>query len=153
MGHFNLNSMYTPQAIVNGESEMVGSDESKVNAAMQKELLIPASVSITCTAHKTGDSKIEVDYSLPKSMPETVLNCVLVESNITTHISKGENEGKTITHDNAVKAFKSIKAESATGKISLDASHVNLSHSKVICYLQNTSNFKIIAAAQVASIQ
>jgi hypothetical protein len=153
LGHFYLSSMYTPQAIVNGESEMLGSDESKVNAVMQKELLLPASVSITCTAHKTGDSKIEVDYSLPKPMPGNLLNCVLVESDLTTHINKGENEGKTLTHDNAVRVFESIKAESASGKISLDASHVNLAHARVICYLQNTSNFKIIAAGQVASIQ
>jgi len=147
---FNLNSIYTPQAIVNGKSEIVGSDEDKINAAVSKELQNPSSVIIDCKAHKINNSNIEVEYTISGNISGHELNFALVESNLTTYVKRGENAHKTFTHDNVARVFKSIKLNSSTGKIAIETPHVNLSNAKIICYLQNTANRNITGATEVA---
>jgi hypothetical protein len=147
---FKLNSVYTPQAIINGKSEMVGSDEDKINAAVAEELKSSNSIGIDCKAHKTDNSKIEVDYNITGAIAGCNLNFAVVESNLTTHIIKGENSGKTLTHDNVARVFKSIELNAASGKLSIEVPHVNLRNAKVICFLQNTETRNISGATQVA---
>jgi hypothetical protein len=146
---FKLNSIYTPQAVFNGREEAVGGDEDAVSAAIYKEMQIPQQVSIACKTSKINNSKIQIEYSVTGNMSDCNLNIALVESDLTVKVKKGENAGKTMHHSNAVRAFKSIKMESANGKCEFDLPNVDLSHSKIICYLQQNKGLSIIAATQL----
>ncbi len=148
-----LNSIYTPQAIVNGKIEILGSDEEQINSKVSNELQSPAAIVINCEAKKAANSKIEVTYTLTRNISGYVLNFAVVESDLTTSIKKGENAHKTLTHDNVARVFKSIHLNSSSGKIMLDVPHVNLSHSKLICYVQNVENMNIIGATGVGIAQ
>lgn len=151
--YFKLNSIYTPQAIVNGKYEMVGSDEDKINNVISEELKIPSSVLINCEAHKIANSQVEADYSITGNISGCVLHIALIESGLVTHVKKGENAGKTFTHDNVARVFKTVQLNSATGKIILETPHVNLGNAKLVCYLQNSSNMNITGATQVNILQ
>ncbi|HTB31014.1 MAG TPA: DUF1223 domain-containing protein [Bacteroidia bacterium] len=151
--HLKLNSIYTPQAIINGESEMVGSDEDKINAAVEKELQKPATVSIECKAYKTGNSKVVAEYTITGNFSGCDLNFAVVESNLTTYVKKGENAHKTLTHDNVARVFKSIKANSSNGKMELEVPHSDLANAKLICYLQNTINRSVAGATEVSIVK
>ena len=60
---FKLNSTYTPQIVVNGSSEFVGSDERKLKSNVEKKLLeaLPSDLSITTTKTTAG---VDVEYSI-----------------------------------------------------------------------------------------
>jgi hypothetical protein len=146
--YFKLSSVYTPQAIVNGRNEMVGSNEEKIDAEISQDLQNPSSGTINCKLHKTSGQKIEVEYSLTGEVSNSILNFALVESGIKTYIKKGENAGKTLLHDNAARVFRSIKLDSATGKVEIEIPPIDLSRSKLICFVQNASTMDVISAAQ-----
>ena len=147
-GFFKVNSIYTPQAVINGKTEMIGSDEDKINAAIATELQSSSSVNIECKTNKTGNSKIEIEYNVSGNISGCTLNFAIVESNLTTYIKKGENAHKTLTHDNVARVFKSIKLNSSSGKIEMDVSHINLSDSKLICFVQEAESLNITGAEQ-----
>jgi len=146
--HFKLSSIYTPQAIVNGKSEMVGSDESKINTVINNELSVSPTVTINCKVSKEQNSKIQVDYTLTGNTAGSFLNFAVVESNLTTSIKRGENANKTMTHDNVARVFESVQLNSSSGKITMSIPHVNAAHSKLICFVQNSENMSILAATQ-----
>lgn len=151
--YFKLNSIYTPQAIINGKYEMIGSDEDKVGNTILKELKAPSSVTINCEAHKIANSKVEAGYTVTGTISECELHIALIESDLVTYVKKGENTGKTLSHDNVSRVFKTVKLNSATGKIILETPHVNLANAKLVCYLQNTGNMNITGATQVNILQ
>jgi hypothetical protein len=148
-----LNSIYTPQAIINGETEMVGSDEEQINSTIAKELQKPSSVTVECKAHKINNSQIELTYTVNGNISGCELNIAVVESDLTSYIKKGENARKTLTHDNVARVFKTIELESSTGRLAIDIPHVNTSNSKLICYVQKKESMGIIGAKQATIVQ
>jgi len=151
--HFNLKSIYTPQAVVNGKTEMIGSDDDKINAAVTEELEKPSSVSVDCKVQVTGNSKIEADYNITGNISGCELNLAVVESNLTTYVKNGENADKTFTHDNVVRVLRRVDLKSATGQVAIAVPHVNLTNSRLICYVQNNASRNIVAATQVSIAQ
>jgi hypothetical protein len=96
--------IYTPQAIVNGMEQVVGSDRSAVDTAIAgSSLAVPVSIS-----RKRGALKIEVGARpLPGSNPTTI-RLILYASNATVGITHGENAGSTIEYRNVVRAIRPI---------------------------------------------
>jgi hypothetical protein len=147
--YFKLSSIYTPQAIINGKSEIVGSDEEKINTAIDREIKQTSSLKLNCSLTKVEGQKIEMQYTITGDIANSSLNFALVESGITVNVQRGENAHKTLVHDNAARVFKSIKLNSAEGEIALNATHINLTHCKLICFVQNAANMNILAATQL----
>ncbi len=146
---FKLSSIYTPQVVINGKSEMVGSEKDKINSVIGAELDRSPSASIQCSITREPNSKLEIGYTITGTVDNTgILNFAVIESGLTTSIKKGENAHLTITHNNAVRVFESIKLHSYSGKITIDTPHINISKSKLICFIQNSQNMNIIAASQ-----
>src|SRR5215471_13162766 len=50
---FNLSSVYTPQIVVNGTEQFVGSNEAKLNADINKDLQQPSLIKINIDAKST----------------------------------------------------------------------------------------------------
>src|SRR5262245_9342561 len=63
---FRLASLYTPQLVVNGEQEMVGSDARSVEAALRAALARPAQTRIAITATARG-LEVSVRYRVEKA--------------------------------------------------------------------------------------
>src|SRR5882757_1991885 len=59
-----LRGIYTPQAIVNGKIQLVGSDEPKLRKAIDGELAHTINPPIDDNAHTTDDKTIAVDFTL-----------------------------------------------------------------------------------------
>lgn len=97
--HKRSNRVYTPQMIVNGAREFVGSNRSKLNAAItDAKKLQPI------TLRKTGTDIVEI--TLPKRPKDGALNYSLrlfgVKDKTTVEIQRGENRGRTVNYANAV---------------------------------------------------
>ncbi len=143
-------SVYTPQIIINGEKEMVGSEENKIKATIKQFQKQQTASQIIISEIKTGDNKISVTYSVKGKLNNSVVNIALVQNKITTSIKAGENHGVTLTNYNVVRNFKtmsSIAAEKNETTIDM-ISGIDKKDCSIILYLQDVSSNKIYAAAK-----
>ena len=102
---FQKEGVYTPQLVVNGTEEFVGSRRSQTENAIKKALATPALAKIELS--KTlKDNDITIKYKLSGDFIHATLNFAVVESNFATKVMRGENEGRTLKHDNVVRDFE-----------------------------------------------
>jgi hypothetical protein len=94
--------VYTPQAIVNGERALVGSDLPEIERALEEDAL-PLRVTV---AERGADAVITVEGSAPRSSAD--LFVLPVFKSRTVEIERGENRGRTITYVNVVHAITRI---------------------------------------------
>lgn len=110
-GIFNLESIYTPQVIINGEEEFVGSNKSKLINAIDAALMEKTDLSINLKANQNASGKIEVDYSTKESISEEEqLILFLVQKMATNKVMHGENEGRTLNYINIVRELSVLSA-------------------------------------------
>ena len=151
---FALNGVYTPQAVINGKVEMVGSRDKQIRETLAKNLSVVSPFSITLTKG-VKDKTLIINYKINKPAQLYDLNVALVESNIATYVQRGENKGQTLRHDNVVKYFKTIKMDQNTCLPDRQAEGVValpfLLREKQSCivYLQEKNLGQIVAAARV----
>jgi hypothetical protein len=97
-----LSSVYTPQVVIDGQADYVGSDRAAIGRALappRKGASIALSV---------RDGEIFVDLSaLEKAAPSDVVLVSYLRT-ATSPIGRGENAGRTITEFNIVRSFRSL---------------------------------------------
>ena len=86
--------------------------------------------------------------------PTVFIRHSLVERNIETKVLRGENEGRTLKHDNVVREFQTIQTDAkGEGNILLNMPNdFKQKDCSVMAYLQNSETWKIIGAAKIAVI-
>ena len=106
---FRLNSIYTPQVVVNGKKEFIGSDKSKLISTIDEQLNEKPVASIKLKAIQNNPEKIEVSYSTDGSdLKNAQLMLLLVQKMATNEIKRGENKGKTLHHINIVRELNEL---------------------------------------------
>ncbi len=143
-------NVYTPQVIINGEKEMVGSDENKIAQTIKQFQKQQTSSQIIIDEINTDNNIVSVTYSLKGKFNNSVINVALVQKKITTSIKAGENKGVTLTNYNVVRNFKTINsfaAEKNATTIDL-VSGIDKKDLSIILFLQDVSSHKIYAAAK-----
>jgi hypothetical protein len=146
---FKLNSVYTPQVVINGNTELVGSRRSQVEKSISQALTEAPSYQLTLTKN-IKDKSMSVAYKIDKKPISCVLNIALVERNLEVKVPRGENEGRTLKHDNVVRLFKTLKIGSNTEGVTdfTITDDFKLKDCSVIAYLQNEKMGRILAAAR-----
>ena len=141
-----LSSVYTPQVIVNGSSEFVGSDEDKLNGTVEDNLQTDIKQNVNINAVRV-DNTITVDYSTGGN-DEVLLNLALVQPEATTSVKRGENGGRVLHHVNIVRVLKTIDAK-GEGKLTIDIpSELSNASLQLIAYTQGKDNLRILGADQ-----
>jgi hypothetical protein len=145
-----LTSVYTPQMIVNGQYELVGSDEPKLDETIARALRHKTSLTFTSLAINANDgSKITVHYELKGNPDGCQIHFALVSKHESTAVRHGENSGRQLDHTNVVRQFVTAAA-SQRGDASLDiATGSDLSSMLIIAYIQRMSDTQIIAASSI----
>ncbi|MBK8812985.1 MAG: DUF1223 domain-containing protein [Acidobacteria bacterium] len=114
---FKLDSAYTPQMVIDGRFEVVGSDTGRATRLIQDAAKHPKAA---IEAKFVGNElNINID-SIPKHEDATVFVAV-VEDEITREISGGENRGRTLKHASVVRELRAI------GPVRSDTSTVAIS--------------------------
>jgi hypothetical protein len=145
-----VRSSYTPQIIVNGRHEFVGSDENALEKSIKESLSLNAEAAFkNLNASVIETRKLKVSYELVGNFNNCRINFALIALSETTHIKSGENAGITLTNKNIVKQFISIKA-TEKGAIDFDTSFLpGADNGGVIVYIQDNDSYKIIGASQL----
>jgi hypothetical protein len=113
---FKLSSIYTPEAVVNGKYEFVGSDKNKIANTVEEQLKSkpPEIIHLTATGNTNGH--IEVNFSIngnTSSSDQLVL--LLVQKMATTNVRRGENDGRILYHINIVRKMSITPTSSKEG--------------------------------------
>ena len=97
--------VYTPEMIINGCEAFIGSDEKKANELIKHFLAQNPSNQIHLNLVQNGKSLV-VNYTVDHLQDNVVINVALVERGLVSHVTAGENKGRTLNHDNVVRVFK-----------------------------------------------
>lgn len=141
--------LYTPQMIINGQEELIASQEKKAKEGVNKALSTSHAaikINIKEKASKEPDS-ILIQYNISEITENATLNFALTENSITTKVLSGDNQGKTLVHKNVVRRFVSVPLNAKKGNVKLPAITRNgESGYKITCFIQDKNNMKILAA-------
>jgi len=144
---FKLDQVYTPQMVVGGETEFVGSDRKAATAAISeaKRNLVTRSLKLEA---KMNSGRLQANYSVGVPTENTRLNLAVVQKSDISHATAGENAGTKLPHVNIVRSLKTIEVNSSNpGSVELEVPD-GIKHDElfVVGYLQNISTGKIGAA-------
>ncbi|GAC1441599.1 MAG: DUF1223 domain-containing protein [Sediminibacterium sp.] len=142
--------IYTPQLVVNGTTETVGSNREAIRKMVDKQMAVPATSAITIDEAVVHDHRLGLHYSIDNSHKEQWLHIVLVQQQATTPVRAGENKGAALSSHNIVRSFLS-KDPGPRGEETLDlpASFAKGQYA-VVLYLQNKRSRYIEGAAMRA---
>ena len=148
-GWLNLQSVYTPQIVVNGKKEFVGSEEGTLRNAITAGLRTNPAATLTLNTQK-GQDHIAVQYRVTGAEKNSNLLLALVQKAAQTKVQRGENGGRTLSHVQIVRKIQS-QPLSAGGNgnttIALPEG-TNTQDWEVIGLVQNKTNGEILAATK-----
>ena len=103
---FHLESVYTPEIVVNGQKEVLGSDSRAVQEAIGKAAKQPqAQVAITMTSAQTISFSVS---KLPPGSHEAEILLGVTEGGLVTSVFGGENSGRQLRHSAVVRSLTSL---------------------------------------------
>ena len=143
-----LRNLYTPQAVVNGKYEFVGSDPISFRYWVLAALDSVPARSLEAMATKS-DSVVTVQYSLSKLPKNSVLNVAVIEEHIEHAVLRGENKDKVLKHHHVVRSMKQHEAKEKDEITLVWPRGLGENKGSIILYLQNAKNLRIISAAEI----
>jgi len=153
-----LNDVYTPQMIVDGSSQFLGSDTAQADKALRKALTDPK-VALRLSSVSQGSPHIlqahlETD-ELPPSLGlrEADVYVAVALNRAESQVARGENAGRKLSHTAVVKSIVKVgtvrkgKAFAQDLQIKLDPG-VNSGNLRLIAFLQELGQGRVVGAAE-----
>lgn len=150
--HWNSRRIYTPQMIVNGAEEFVGSNQKEGSSKIASALRQSPRASIRILKTRPVNNRLNVDYQISGVKSGDQIQFALVQNPQVTAVRRGENSGRRLAHVNVVRAFRTVPASAlsatTTGQQTSLAipTGVQPSDVKVIAYVQEETSFRIVGA-------
>ncbi|TLM94017.1 DUF1223 domain-containing protein [Hymenobacter jeollabukensis] len=110
---FNINS-YTPQAVVNGRAELVGSQRSRLLEAVAQAARQPRAT-VALAAAGPGQLTVRV-RDLPAGTGAATVLLALTETGLASQVGRGENDGRQLRHAAVVRALRPLGPVGADGQ-------------------------------------
>lgn len=121
---FGPDSVYTPQAVIDGEAQVVGSDVAALSRAVAQAAAAPGvDVAIDEAALAQGTVHFKVrtaNGANDDAMKKAALTAALAEDSTQSSVKKGENAGRTLQHVAVVRVMQDF------GKSGLDGRELSL---------------------------
>lgn len=140
----------TPQVVVNGRVSMVGSDRSAVRRAVGQALQRPAEVAIDLTIEEIAPTHLEIAVTASASPNPVLVQIAVVESDLVSEVTAGENRGRELHHDNVVRCFATVRPKQRRARVTLSLpGDLALGRSTVIAFAQNPETLAISGATSI----
>lgn len=147
---FKNDQVYTPQIVVDGQVEFVGSDRNAARSAITRAAKRPkAKISLV----QNGDSVSVSVAAIPNGAASDVYAAV-TESNLTSHVQRGENAGRRLTHAAVTRQLVRLgimqpgKAFGGTFYPKLTGSPAQES---IVAFVQEQGTRKVIGAEEISA--
>jgi len=155
-GHFINSTVYTPQMVVDGGAELVGSDSQRalqVIAKARDQAKVPVTLSHLQPAAGQLRAHVEVP-ALPESMKARSGDVYLAVAlnHAESQVLRGENEGSRLQHVAVAQSMTKVGAVSRTKGFAQDVtvklnSGEDVSNLRVILFVQDPASGRVLGAA------
>jgi hypothetical protein len=153
---FGRGSIYTPQMVIDGHIELVGSDERGAIRAIENETKI-AKVSLTLSAIRFENNDelsvhVESDPLGPSAAARSAgLSLAISDDSDESQVSRGENAGRTLKHVAVLRCLVDVGTVSKSDKFSRDVT-VNFNnqdrrHLRIVGIIQERSGGRVLGVA------
>ena len=109
--HFKLESIYTPQLVINGNFELVGSNKATAEADIKKSLSGKPKVDLKISEVKRDHENLSVNCDLQGEWENTNLLAAVVQKHAEMNVKAGENRGAKLSHTNVVRTFLELPSK------------------------------------------
>jgi hypothetical protein len=152
---FRLESVYTPQMVIDGTQQVTGSNGGSVAHAIETAAAQPGKITLEITDASWSGNTLHATVAvadLPQAALKGVnLYAVLADDEDTSNVARGENSGRTLKHVSVVRVMQKVSAlhgpNAQPVQIALPG---NAAHSKMrlIVFAQKGQNGQIFGAAE-----
>jgi hypothetical protein len=157
---FGHDGVYTPQLVVNGRRDLVGSSSREARQDIVQISKIP-NASLRLSTIDVSATSAEFSISIENAPPEARsarLLLAVTERGLSSNVSRGENEGRTLSHAPVLRSLTRIPFSSAnwSGKTETGAT-VGLDPSwkrenlRFVVFLQASDTLHVLGAAASAT--
>ena len=147
---FHLASVYTPQMVIDGRTQLVGGDATAVNRDIAAAGKDPKPVQVALQWE--GNDRLRVTVQPAKGSPAKVL-LAITENGLSTQVGNGENGGKTLHHAAVVRELRDL-GSADQGRFETIANvsphkDWNLTEVRVAVLAQDQASGAILGAAEI----
>jgi hypothetical protein len=138
--------VYTPQAVVDGKVDVLGSDREALVKAIAAAARVPhASLHLTRTAQGV---RIAVNGLSAPSDADVMV--AVVEDGLTSKVERGENAGRTLAHAAVVRALERVgKVPAGSAQWAAEVPvprNVSWNQPRLVAFVQDSRSRKVLAA-------
>lgn len=150
-GYYLNAQIYTPQGVVNGKTELVGSDEPVLREAISSALTTAQTAQVSLKAQQNGE-KLTVNYELSGNTDNQQLLIAIVQKTAISKVARGENSGRTLSHAQIVRELKTV----ALNQVKKGQSTIDLPKGftpqgwEVVGFIQDKANGEVLTATKAA---
>jgi hypothetical protein len=156
---FSAEGIYTPQMIVDGQAQFVGTDGDRAaqeiaRAAQQQSTMVELKATPKTSDPDLVDLAVKVTNTEPGKAHNSNVYLAVTESDLSSNVQRGENSGRLLRHAPVVRSFGVIGKIDARGsnagaitdtlKLPRDWRRENL---RAVVFVQERDSFKITGAA------
>jgi hypothetical protein len=110
---FRIESPYTPQMVVDGSAQFVGSDERQAVRAIESAAKVDKLPITLALSHLEGANTVAVHIEAgppasPRNLPSGQVWIALADDSDQTNVARGENAGRMLTHVAVVRSLTQI---------------------------------------------
>jgi hypothetical protein len=158
---FGRSGIYTPQMVVDGHSELVGSDERGAIKAVENEsrfVKVPLSLSGLHFENNKVSMHVEAGPLEPSIGARSAnLYLAIADESDVSQVSRGENAGRTLKHVAVLRSLVPVGTVNKTDKVSKDVtvkvSNESRGHLRIVGIIQEQSAGRVlgVASAQLSN--
>jgi len=144
---FNLDSIYTPQVIVDGRSEAVGSDRAAIERNLRDAAKTPkAELRVEIDATAAGKVTASASGAALQAEKGAELFFALTEDHLAINVTRGENANRTLRHSAVVRVLQSA------GSVDVSSNRVNFAlapdwkreNLRVVAFVQSKKDRRVL---------
>lgn len=154
---FRTGRIYTPQIVVDGQIETVGSDEPAVHAAVRKAAQsAKANMTVASASIASGTLRVALRVEVPSHMtlngPAEVMIAV-TEDRLATNVRRGENGGRVLKHAAVVRSLVAVGQLSPQDRVHATTVEIPIApewkseNLRVVAFLQERGTRRIVGAS------
>jgi hypothetical protein len=154
--HFRRGGIYTPQMVIDGHSQLVGSDERGAIQAIENETKF-AKVSLTLSAIRLeNNNKLSLHVEsdpLGPSVAARSANLLLATADDSdeSQVNRGENAGRALKHVAVLRRLVEVgkvgKSEKVSRDLTVNFNHQDLRTLRIVAIIQEPSAGRVLGVA------
>src|SRR5271154_567096 len=154
---FRLDSAYTPQMVVDGDAQFVGSDERRAVQAIEGAAKADKIRVALSSVHLEGSTVVAHVESgaLPSSTSSKSANVLLAlaDDSDQSNVRGGENSGRILTHVAVVRSLTQVgtisRGGAFSGEVKLSSANANPRNLRVVAIVQEMATGRVLGVVSL----